>query len=246
MRRKRLRKRNIMIAIIVILLAAASYLLYNSWPPHCESTIARNVDNPDEENALAAAENFNYSTLSLYERFSGMVPETYLQPSSYVGETWANFVDSVVINYYQTRYDYMHAKGLDMSNPKQVDFTYQANVTKLSQLQMYNTPGGVSTYQNITYHWDNGTVVYFDRSNSTVFKTVGLSDMYFLNGSTYQKLAPVFDLNFTDCYFIEMQFKYSEYYGPWTAFDSQIRQTLILDKNYTPLVIAIAQSKGIA
>ena len=54
--------------------------------------------------------------------------------------THANFIDSEVIDYYETRYNNMQGKG----DPKQIELTYEANVTKRSEFRIFNsrTPGG--------------------------------------------------------------------------------------------------------
>ena len=205
-----------------------------------EKSITRNADTPEEASALAAAEGVNYSAITGFNRFEGSTdPEAYLHPSTYLTYTNANFVDSEVLNYYQTRYDSLQGTG----NPKGITLTYQANVTKLLQLRVYNTPGGNMIRQNKTIPWDNITVVFADPITSMPFLTgsfMGYSSrMFYANQSGPQQMKPGFDLNFSDCYLVEMKLDYSEYYAPLAAMDSSVFQVVVLNRSLEPILLGL-------
>ena len=151
------RKTLAIIAVSIIVLVTLSLLtlnLLNPPIPHkYEQTISRNVNNQEEEKAITAAESINYSAITSFERFHGSSePEAYLHPGTYLEYTGANFIDSEVINYYQTRYADLQGKE-DPKCPKGIELTYEANVTKFSDFRIYNSPAP----QGVTWH--NGTIV---------------------------------------------------------------------------------------
>ena len=103
-----------------------------------------------EESALTAAESINYTAISSLERFDGSSePEAYLHPGTYLAYTYANFIDSEGMDYYETRYNNLQGKG----DPKQIELTYEANVTEYPQFRIYNSPAP----QGVT--WQNTTIV---------------------------------------------------------------------------------------
>ncbi|MDR1992777.1 MAG: hypothetical protein LBQ98_04660 [Nitrososphaerota archaeon] len=94
------------------------------------------VRGQSEEQALTVAEAIDYGVISSLERLYGYGSSVadayaYMQAGTY-SYIWANFIDSEVIDYYQTRYDYQQKQ----KNPKEVTFRYDTNVTYLEQLRI--------------------------------------------------------------------------------------------------------------
>lgn len=82
----------------------AFLLILNSFGPQIplkyEKNVVRDFSSQEEEKALAVAESTSYSSIVSRERFAGSSdPEAYLHPGLYMEYTYANFVDSTVLNY---------------------------------------------------------------------------------------------------------------------------------------------------
>ena len=227
--------------IIIIIVSPFIWNLANS-----KGIINRNFDNQNEEQALITAENTKYSSIASLERFnirSGK-PETYIP--KYTEPAWANFIDSKILDYYQAKYKYLQRQMF----PPKIEFSYTANVTYLSQMRIYNSPGGNMTYQNEIFPWHNNTVVFYDIDNSALLTSadfmVYFAHVFYKNQSGYHQLQPDFDLYFSNCYLVEMELIYSEYYGPLHSFMSTVRQTVVLDQNFVPIWIGIVAYHGIS
>ncbi|MDR0492924.1 MAG: hypothetical protein LBH74_04735 [Nitrososphaerota archaeon] len=237
-----------LLAVCVIAVLTASMLAWNlSNSKATQLRVDRNFDNPEGERALTAAESADYATITSFERFNGPGgPEAYIHPEPYLAYTYANFVDTEVINYYQTRYNYQ----LNQTNTKGITLNYVANVTKLAHLHIFNCPDQSLIDQNQTIPWRNNAVVFYDIENSAPLMTTNFMSSYahvfYKNQSEYQTWHPEIELNFSDCYFIEMNFQYSEYYAPTAAFFSDVYQIVILDKDLVPLWIGISAGQAVS
>jgi hypothetical protein len=233
-----MRKKPLLIAVcIVAIVVFAALLLSNSANTKYERSIARNFGNQEEENALTTAESTNYSAIVSLDRFHGSSdPEAYLHPGTYLAYTYANFIDSQVLNYYETRYDNLQGKG----NPKQIELTYEANATTRTQFRVYNTPAPKGAT------WHNNTIVISAPDGSALTKTSGNMKFYYRNQSTYQIAEWEYDFNFHDCYVVEMKLSYTENYAPTAAFFSDVYQIVVLDQNFEPVLIGLESMKAAA
>jgi hypothetical protein len=165
------------------------------------------------------------------ERFEGSSdPEAYRHSGSYCS-TYANFIDPEIIEYYQARYNYQ--KG--QKDPEGVTLKYITNATKLAHVRVVNDQGGSP--------WRNNTVAFYDMDNSALVTTGEFMNPYayafYKDQTGYHEQILRFDVNFSDCYVIEMEFEYSEYYGPTAAFISTVHQIVILDQDLVPVWIGI-------
>jgi hypothetical protein len=165
-------------------------------------------------------------------------PQDYLHPGTYLSYTYANYIDSETINYYQTRYDNQQGKE-GSQYPKSIEFTYEANATKRSEFQIYNSPApeGVS--------WHNTTII-ISTDGSVVRKDGAVMQFFYRNQSVYQTTEWEYNFNFTDCYVVEMKLVYSEHYAPVAAFWSDVYQIVIFDRNFVPILIGIESGGAIA
>ncbi len=237
------RKTLVILAACLVAVAATSILSWNMLqpqnPPKYEKNIARDFDSHEEEEALAAAESCNYSDISSLERFDNSKdPEGYLHPDTYISYTYANFVDSEVINYYQARYNNQQGKE-GPRYPKAIEFTYEANVTMFPEFRIYNSPAPEGAT------WHNITIVKSTPNGSVQFSS-GNMQFFYRNQSGYQMTQWEYDFNFTDCYVIEMKLLYSEYYAPLAAFWSDVYQIVVLDQNRVPLLFGVESANAVA
>jgi hypothetical protein len=223
------------LAMCIIIIVATSLLSWSfAKPPQFEYknslVVNRNFDTTDEEHALTIAEiGLDYSAIirsvampGKSERFNGSSdPEAYIHPGTYLAYTWANSIDLEVIDYYQNRYDYQQ----DQKAPKGVTFTYNAKVTYLEQLHISNITQFVQstgtslmedgTWQNQIFTRKDISIVFYGSDDSSPLTTVRPFEyMFCKNQSGYYALPSEFDLNFSNCYLVEMELEYDEYYAP--------------------------------
>ncbi len=240
------RKTIALITLTVIVLVVVSYFavaqldaIINRGGKY-DKSIVKNVSTPEEEQALFAAENANYTNIFQMERFDGSSdPDSYLHPGLYLEYTYANFIDSEVLHYYGTRFESLKGKT------KLTEYNYEANVHTWSNIRFSTGPmvDNASRYNDtITISSPNGTVLF--RNADYTGASWGMKFAY-RNGTTYQMLdAGGIDLDFADCYVVEMNLKYSETYAPLAAFFSDVYQIVIVDKNFVPVFLCV-QSENI-
>ncbi len=237
------KKTFLVLAVCMVALVATSLLMWNLLHPQIpqkyEKNIARNVDSQEEENALTAAESINYLAISSLERFDGSSDsEAYLHPGTYLAYIYANFIDSEVINYYETRYDNLEGKE-DPKYPKGIELTYEANVTKWSDFRIFNSPAP----EGVTWH--NITIVKSTPNGSVLFNS-GNMQFFYKNQSGYQMAEWEYDFNFTDCCVVEMKLVYSEYYAPVAAFWSDVYQIVVFDRYFVPVLVGVESGGAVA
>lgn len=230
----------LILAVCLITLVAVSIFAWNllnpDIPPKYEKNITRNVNNFEEENALTVAETVDYSKILSIERFVGLSnPQDYLHPDTYLAYTGANFIDSEVINYFETRYEDQRGK----INPRQIELDYEANVSSYSDFRIYNSPApeGVS--------WHNITIV-MSSSDGSVWFNSGQMRFFYKNQSNYQMTEWEYDFNFSNCHVIEMQFRYSEIYAPTAGFYSTIHQIVVLDQEKEPVLVGLESGMAVS
>ncbi len=224
-------------AVAVIVMSLFVWIQFHPEIPHkYEKSVVRNFDNQDEKTALSAAESINYSAIISLERFDGSSdPEAYLHPGTYIAYTSANFIDSEVINYYETRYENQQGKEY----PKQIELTYEANVSRYSDFRIYNSPAP----EEVTWH--NITIVMSAPNGSVSFNS-GHMQFFHRNQSGYQMIEWEYDFNFSDCYVAEMKLGYSEFYNPMAAFFSNTYQIVVLDRDFLPILVGVASGMAVA
>ncbi len=241
------RKTLLIIAVCIVALVATSLFLWNPLHPQIplkyERNIHRAIDNQEEANALIAAETANYSAIFSIERFHGSSePAAYFNPDNYPAETSAQFIDSEVINYYETRYASLQGRG----DPKQIQFKYDANVRVFSQFRVF------IKYPPENQTWNNGTTLFLAPDGSVLFQNAYTTrpnwgmKLAYKNQSDYQMLQPGFDLNFSDCYIVDMKLMYSELHGVLAAYWSDVYQIVVLDRNFEPVLLGVQSQKVVA
>jgi len=236
MNKKNLLTISVFIVVLVIISSLLWSVLFPQIPLKYEKTITRNFDNSEEQSAITAAESIDYSSITSLERFGGSDDsENYLHPSTYISYAHANFIDSDVIDYYQTRYENQQGKEI----PRQVELNYEANATKFSQFRIFNSPApkGVS--------WHNITIV-MSASNGSKEVNSGNMQFFYKNQTSYQITRWDYDFNFSDCHVIEMKLRYSEIYAPIAGFFVTVHQIIVLDRNLEPVLLGIEAGMAVS
>ena len=95
--------------------------------------------------------------------------------------------------------------------------------------------------------WHNTTMVLVtSTANGSVVSTTGAMQIYARNQTGYTLTGWDYDYNFTDCYVVQMELEYNEVYAPTAAFFAYANQLVVLDRNYSPLLIGISASGAVA
>jgi hypothetical protein len=240
MRFKQVRKRTIMIAalaaLVIVVLSAFTINVLFLWI--YEIHINRNVDDQTEENVLASAESINYTEATKLDRFNGPKdPEDYLHPKSYLAYTFANFIDSEALSYYQARYDGLQGRG----KPGRIEYTYNANVSEYQSFRIYNSPAPEGV------EWHNTTMVLVgSTANGSFVSTTGATQIYVRNQTGYQVIEWDYNYNFTDCYVVRMALEYNEVYAPTAAFFASVQQIVVMDRDCKLLLIGVSADAAVA
>lgn len=239
-----MRRRTIAIAASIVLVVVISSaitlnaLIFPQIQQKYEIHINRNTDSQTEQAVLAAAESINYSDVTDLERFNGPIdPEDYLKPKTYLAYTFANYIDSETLSYYQDRYDDLHGKG----KPDVIEYTYNANVSDYQSFRIYNSPApeGVG--------WHNTTMVLVgSTANGSFVSTTGAMQVYAKNQTGYTLTGWDYNYNFTGCYVVRMALEYNEVYAPTAVFFTTVEQIVALDRDYSPLLIGVSASGAVA
>jgi hypothetical protein len=229
MRKKRV---IILFATCILIICSVSIFVWNTSKSRQSEnnngalSIVINVDTPNEERALTTAESVYYTAITGKEHIYMRGSEDYKHLGTYISYAYANFIDAEVLKYYQERYDYQQKQ----TSPKGVTLNYMANVTQLAHVSITN---------------DGDVFVFYDVDNSVALTTaifwypVSDTHIFYKNQTGYQKLRSDVNLNFSDCYFVEMTCRYHEYYAPLAAWWAETRQIVILDQNFVPVLICI-------
>ena len=185
---------------------------------HYYRDIDRNTDNAKEAKALEAAENFNYGEVFNIERFEN-------------GEfTYANFVDSQVIEYYDHEFEEMEESEAEHD----IEFIYKADVYNISELKI--------NYDYIPDYFEYQLKIY-DKSEKifTIKGEILPKIIAVFNDSNYSlmDINQDLELEFSDVYLVYQDFKYSDFWGPKAGRATLIEQIVVLNREYQPIFIFI-------
>ena len=193
----------------------------------------------DEERVLTAAESVDYVAITNKSRFA---TSTYDEIYGYP-QTFANFVDKEVLDYYQTRYNYQQKQ----TSPKNVSIDYVTNVIKLDNVHIL-TETQASHIPNIPYtaisfyDLDSSTHLAIDPMPANTYTDVFCKEQSGYKVLTgYTVLQSACDSTFSNCYVVEMKFDYHENNGRLLpGFSSRVHQIVVLDQNLVPVWIGIS------
>jgi hypothetical protein len=164
--------------------------------------IIRSANTMEEKRALAAVEDLNAT-----EAFN-------MPPFTWNGYAYANFIDSEVINYYNSSYE---------SARETVQFSYSANVYTWNQTHaVYDKVSGSASVSS-----SNGTI-WFPSAGRYAY----------LNSSRYQEIkVDKIDFSFSNCYVVEMNLGYSQFLGPTAGFSCNVYQIVIVNEDFKPILL---------
>ena len=222
------------LALLVVILTFSAPILLDLTPNKYEKSIIKNTQGADEERALSAAENANYTDIFQIERFDGSTdPNDYLHPGTYLMYTFAHVIDTEVLGYYDARFEGLKGK------PEDMEFSYEANVHAYEQMQIVYEPSN-----SIKALSPNGTTLF----RNAEFTGPSRGMRFALAGdSGYTEIQPEeLGLNFSNCFLVEMKLAYSETYAPTAAFFSDVYQIVIVDKRFSPVLLCVQSSGAVA
>lgn len=228
------------ITLIIIISILISYLIWSLYlhrdtHPKYERTIVRNTTNLQETNALTIAENSNYSNIFNMQRFTTM---NHNETWAY---TWANFIDTQVIQYYDDRFE--NLKGKIGS----IRFHYEANVFAWDQIRVVYIPApeGANIYSDSIQILSLNGSVLLENAQYTGPRW-GMKFAY-RNDSEYQRItAEEINFSLSKSYVIEMTLDYDEIWGPLAAFYVRVYQIIIVDQYFVPFLFCIQSDQLIS
>jgi len=226
----------LLIALAIIVSISISYFLLSPFSAgKYEKAILRNTSNVEEANALTIAENSNYSDIFNLQRFTAW---DHNETWAY---TWANFIDTKVIEYYDDRFENLKGKAGG------IKFHYQANVSTWDQIHVLYVPApkGANIYDDaIQVLSPNGSVL-FENARYTGPRW-GMLFAY-RNDSEYQEIvAEEIDFSLSKSYVIEMTLTYNEIWGPLAAFYVKVYHIVIVDQNFVPFLYCVQSDQLIS
>lgn len=232
------RKIALLIALVILISAFLSFLLYFFYTKRSgayERTLIRNTSNVEEASVLTIAENSNYSAIFNLKRFTtGNHNETWAY-------TWANFIDTQVIEYYGDRFENLRGKA------RRIEFHYEANVSTWSHIRAVYVPApqGANIYDDAIQILSLNGSVLFENAEYT-----GLGwGMLFAhrNDSAYQRIgAEEINFSLSKSYLIEMTLTYNEIWGPLAAFYVEVYQIIIVDQDFMPFLFCVQSDQLIS
>jgi len=235
----RLRRKAVLllVALFAVGLVAVSYIFFTLCVErHYEKAIVRNTDNAEEKNALLAAENTNYTGIFNLDRFTKSENSHDAWPY-----TWANLIDTGVIEYYDDRYE--NLKG----TPRDIGFHYEANVYSWNQIRMVYVPPP----ENGSIYNDSLSIISLNGSlllqNAKYTGPAWGMRFAYGNNSGYREIqADEIDFSFSESYVVEMKLRYSEVYGPLAAFYSDVYQIIIVNQDFMPILLCVQSEQLIS
>ena len=190
--------------------------------PKYERSIVRNTSNVEEANALTIAENSNYSEIFNLQRFT---TSNHYETWAY---TWANFIDTQVIEYYDNRFENL--------KPEDIKFHYEANVSTWDQVRVVYDDAMQVLSRNGSVLWKNSH--WWDTS---------LMKFAYRNDSEYQEItAEEINFSLSKSYVIEMTLDYDEIWGPLSGSFTWVSQIIIVDQDLEPLLLCIQSIQAIS
>jgi hypothetical protein len=225
----------LLIALVIVASILIPHFLLTLFGVKYEKAIIRNTSSVEEVNALTIAENSNYSDILNLQRF------TTGNPNETWPYTWANFIDTQVIEYYTDRFESLKGKA------RSIKFRYEANVFTWDQIRVVYVPApeGGNIYDDaIQILSPNGSVL-FENAEYTGPRW-GMLFAY-QNDSEYQKaMAEEINFSLSKSYVIEMMLRYDETYAPLAAFYVDVYQIIIVEEDFVPFLFCVQSQQYIS
>lgn len=200
------------------------------FPYEKSKSIIRITDTSAEENALQVAENLNCT--DIFKTPRGLPSDL----SDYSHQTVARYIDAEVVEYFEGKFESLRL------TPYGVKLNYIANVSIWDGIQIIYIPPP----ENESIY---SAKIRILNSNSEVLREIkgGNAKYAWSNASgIYEGQESELDFEFLNCYFVEMELAYGETYSNLGAYFFNIIQTVVMDKNFTPLLISLQLYGGVA
>lgn len=222
------------LSLSTLVIVASILVPYSLWTlsnvSAYKKTIVRSTSNVEEANVLTIVENFNYSDIFNLQRF------TIWNSNEAWPYTWANFIDTQVVEYYDDRFENLRGK----LEPRSIHFRYEANVFTWDQISVVYVPapeGGNIYDDTIQVLSPNGSVLF----ENAKYTGLGWGMLFaYRNDSEYHQIT-VEEINFSlsKSYVIEMTLEYDETYAPLAAFFVDVYQIIIVDQDFVPFLLCV-------
>ncbi len=232
-----LRRKSLLLAVVILIIAiVSSYVLLtklnmNNNAYTFSKSITRNTSNTEEEHALSVAESTDYADIFNMSLLTGLGFGWQDNVNDYSNYVWAQLVDSEVINYYDMRSSILKGNA-------SITYSYNATVHSWNQIHIAHV-SMLDNADSITVLSSNGTILFQNSGWVTNYA--------YYNGSWHQSInASEISFDLAKSYIIEMDLQYMETYAPLAAFYSHVIQTVIMDENYQPRLLATFNSNVIS
>ncbi len=253
-RNTQLSRKKVLLLIAPIIVAAVLdqyFLVMNqlgasSSGARFERSIVRKTRNSGEEAALATAESFDYPEIFGLTRFTGGTGHLKQDLQGEDGwpfaiYTWANFIDTQVIEYYDDRFESLNETS------QGIEFSYHATVMQCGQIRVIYIPpprNGNTHDDALQVLGSNGSILF--RNSKYSGPSWGMR-FACQNDSRYQEISAK-EINFTVSrgYIVEMSLRYREYYGPLAAFGSIVYQIIVVDEDSIPLLLCVQSAHRVS
>jgi hypothetical protein len=186
----------------------------------------RNTSNDIDQKVINITENFNYSEIFEIDRFDkgGDID-------------WANYIDTEVLDYYNSRYDSLKSKDAKHD----VELFYEADVYEIQELE-------------IKYNFDKKNDQYslkMHNSGQKMFEFTGIAFPEIANSSygssfTRPDMETDWELNFTSIYLCHLDLDFSDVWGNKAGVGIDISQIFVVDMDLKPMFILIYPGRWIS
>jgi len=199
---------------------------------HYSMDVERYFDTEDEERAIEVAQNLNYTNYTILQRWE---------------DSWANYIDSEVIDHYNTSY------YEDMENEREADVTFRYYAWSEYYLEMdlrlkrdhhglvvrVNGDDPFSNHdgKDIYYYMDYEEMFLGHMENGSW--SVDKYSSY--GGGAYRNDVDLY-LHFNNSYFVKMYLSYDDIWGSLAARYVETFQFVVLDSEFNVLVIGVHPS----
>jgi hypothetical protein len=218
--------------VIISLLIFSILLIVIFWYVGTHSydiDIKRIYSTSEEEMAMHKAEELDIATILNKTRYNWGIehaetndPST--DPKDYV---WPSLIDKEALDFYENKIN----KLRNNFEPVIADLDYLVNAKESFSI-------------SISYDNNSQQIILNDKEYSIGFSDSHDDKMKYQSGfylndelTTISNSTQSVHLNLSNGYIITQDFDYEEYYGPLAAFGGGVKQTIVLDEQYSPLLI---------
>jgi len=156
----------------------------------------------------------------------------------YSSYTYANFIDAQNLQYYNDRFESLEGKVLS------IVFDYVANVSSCNNAKIIYVPAPV----NASMYDARVRILNSDGRILQEYNAGPYASKFASNNNSQIKetQADSINLEFFNCYVVDMQFEYWEMRGNLGGFGSFVKQTVIITADQKPVFICLQTGTAIS